>query len=130
MPAQKRLRRHDQSVATPRRKQSGECRKQRAIGRPQQGSPLLPAEHDQLMSQDEQFDIFGELAVSAPDQQPQHRREGEIGERKEHGRCSHRPPPKGGKSETFGLATGSAAIWYSRARVNELTGATRKRRRQ
>jgi hypothetical protein len=34
-------------------------------------------EHDQL-------DVFGDLAAPAPDQQPQHSREGEIGERKEH----------------------------------------------
>jgi hypothetical protein len=52
MPAQKRLRRHDQSMATARWKQSGECRKQRTIGRPQRETPLLSAEHGQLMSQD------------------------------------------------------------------------------
>ena len=84
MPAQKRLRRHDQSMATPWRKQSGKRRKQSTIGWPQRGARLLPAEHDELMSQHEQLDVFSELAAPASDQQPKHSREGEIGERKEH----------------------------------------------
>jgi hypothetical protein len=62
MPAQKRLRRHDQSVATPWRKQSGERRKQTTIRWSQRGAPLLPAQHHELMSQHEQLDVFGELA--------------------------------------------------------------------
>ena len=107
MPAQKRLRRHHQPVAAPRRKQSGECRKQSTIGWPQRGAALLPAEHDELMSQHEQFDVFGELAASAPDQQPQQSREGEIGERKEHASMFPLPATEGGKSETL---IGPAAI--------------------
>jgi hypothetical protein len=50
MPAQKRLRRHDQSMAPARREQTGERRQQRTIGLPQPRAPLLPAEHDELMS--------------------------------------------------------------------------------
>jgi hypothetical protein len=84
MPAQKRLRGHDQSVATPSRKRSGERRKQSTIGWSQRGTRLLPAEHHELMSQHEQLDVFSEPAALASDQQPQHSREGEIGERKEH----------------------------------------------
>src|SRR5207253_1573572 len=80
MPAQKRLRRHDQTVATPRRKQSGERGEQSTIGWSQRGARLLPLEHDELMSQHEQLDVFSELAVPASDQQPKHSREGEIGE--------------------------------------------------
>jgi len=71
-------------VATPWRKQSGERRKQSTIGWPQRGAPLLPAEHHELMAQHEQLDVFSELAAPAPDQQPQHSREGEIGKRQEH----------------------------------------------
>jgi hypothetical protein len=41
---------------------------------------LLPTEHDELMPRHEQFDVLGELAAPAPDKQPQHSREGEIGE--------------------------------------------------
>jgi len=65
-------------VTAPRRKQSGERRKQRAIGWPQRGAPLLAAEHDELMSQHEQLDVFSELSAPPPDQQPQQSREGEI----------------------------------------------------
>jgi len=32
--------------------------------------PLLSAEHDELMSQHEQFDVFGELAAAGSDEQP------------------------------------------------------------
>jgi hypothetical protein len=39
------------------------------------------------MSQQEQLDVSSELAAPAADQQPQHSREGEIGERKEHARA-------------------------------------------
>src|SRR6266540_1877298 len=124
MPAQKRLRRHDQSVATPCRKQSGERRKQSTIGWPQRGAPLLPAQHHQLMSQHEQLDVFGELAAPAPDQQPQHRREGEIGERKEHEADAPIARHRGRQERELrsGPASQSvarlSAIWYSRARVN------------
>jgi hypothetical protein len=92
----------------------------------------LPAEHDELMSQHEQFDVFGELAASAPDQQPQQSREGEIGERKEHASMFPSPATEGGKSETLiGPAAirlaRPRAIWYSRAR-EPVNGATCKRR--
>jgi hypothetical protein len=90
-------------VATPRRKQSGERRKQSTIGWPQRGASLLPAEHHELMSQHEQLDVFGELAAPASDQQPQHSREGEIGERKEHEADAPIAPTEGGKSEGLGL---------------------------
>jgi len=124
MPAQKRLRRHDQSVATPCRKQSGERRKQSTIGWPQRGAPLLPAQHHQLMSQHEQLDVFGELAAPASDQQPQHSREGEIGERKEHEADAPIARHRGRQERELrsGPASQSvarlSAIWYSRARVN------------
>jgi hypothetical protein len=44
----------------------------------------LRSEHDELLSQDEQLDVFSEFAAAAADQQPQHGREGELGEGKEH----------------------------------------------
>jgi hypothetical protein len=84
MPAQKRFWRHDQSVSTLLRQDSRQRRKESAIGGAQRRAPLLPLEHDQLMPQDEQLDVLGELAAPAADQQPEHGREGEISERKEH----------------------------------------------
>jgi hypothetical protein len=82
-------------VATPGRQQARERRKQRAIGWPQQRTLLLPPEHDQLMPQDEQLNVFGELAAPAAGQQPQHGREGEIGERKQHAPMLSSPDAKG-----------------------------------
>jgi hypothetical protein len=83
----------------------------------------LPAEYDELMSQHEQFDVFGELAAFAPDQQSQQSREGEIGERKEHAPIFPSPAREGGKSEALIWAGSHSvarlrAIWYSRARVD------------
>jgi hypothetical protein len=45
---------------------------------------VSPSEDDELVSQHEHLDVLSEFAASAVDQQPQHGREGEIGERKEH----------------------------------------------
>src|SRR5207237_8135564 len=73
------------------RQNSRQRGKEGAIGRAQRRAPLLPLEHDELMSQDEQLDVFGELAAPAADKQTQHSREGEIGERKEH--AAMLPPP-------------------------------------
>jgi hypothetical protein len=70
-------------VAPPRWEQARE-RQEGTIRRAKRRTSLLPAEHDQLMSQDEQLDVLDELTAPAPDQQPEHSREGEIGERKEH----------------------------------------------
>jgi hypothetical protein len=42
------------------RQDSRQRGKEGAIGGRSQGRPLLPREHDQLMSQDEQLDVFGD----------------------------------------------------------------------
>jgi hypothetical protein len=84
MPAQKRLWRHDQAASALLRQDSRQRGKEGAIGRPQRRAPLLPPEYGELMSQNKQLDVFGELAAAAADQQTQHSREGEIGERKDH----------------------------------------------
>jgi len=67
MPTQKCVRRHEQSVALPPREYSGEGRQEGTIGRSQRGAPLLPSEHDQLMAQHEQLEVFGEFAAPASD---------------------------------------------------------------
>jgi hypothetical protein len=77
----------------------------------------LPAEHDQLVPQDEQFDVFGELTAPAPDQHPEHSQEGEIGERKEHPAIlpSH-PISRRAAASGGSRLRNPARIWYSRAR--------------
>jgi hypothetical protein len=84
MPAQKGLRPYDQAASTRIRQDPRQRGKQHTIGWPQARASLLPAKYGQLMPQHEQLDVLGELAAPAADQQPQQRRESEIGERKEH----------------------------------------------
>ena len=95
MPAQKRLRGHDQPVPTAW-KQPGKRREERTIGRSERRARLLAAEHDELMSQDEQFDVFGELAAPPSGKQPQHSRKREIGEGEEHPPMLPEPIPDRG----------------------------------
>jgi hypothetical protein len=84
MPARQRLWRHDKATSAWLRQDSRQRGKEGAIGWARRRAPLFPSEHDELMSQHQQLDVLSELAVSAADQQPQHGREGQIGERKEH----------------------------------------------
>jgi hypothetical protein len=122
VPAQKRLWSDDQAVAPPRREQPTERRQQGTIGWPEHRAPLFPSEHDQLMSQDEQLDIFGEFTAPAPDEQPEHSRKGEVGERKEHSAIlpsvALGEPPRSCTSDRQSVAQ-SRPIWYSRARVKQ-----------
>jgi hypothetical protein len=121
VPAQKRLWSDDQAVASPRREQTSERRQQGTIGWPKHRASLLTPKHDELMPQDEQLDVFGELAAPASDQQPEHGREGEIGERKEHSAilpsAAPEKPPRTPASGSNRLLRSPARIWYSRARA-------------
>ena len=72
MPAQKRLWRHDPAAPACLRQDSRKRGKEGAISGAQRRTPLLSSEHDQLMPQHEQLDIFGELAAPTAHQQPQH----------------------------------------------------------
>jgi hypothetical protein len=80
VPAQQRLRRHDQALAAAPGKASAQCDEEDAIGRPQTRARLLPTEHRKLVPQNNQLDVLGELAATAPHEQPQQRREREIRE--------------------------------------------------
>jgi hypothetical protein len=81
MPAQERLRRHDQAVTAARRKDPRKRRQERTIGRPQTWPRLLPLEHPELMPQNQEFDVLGKLATSPPSKkQPQQRREPKVNE--------------------------------------------------
>jgi hypothetical protein len=102
MPTQKRLRRHDQPVSAPLRERAGERREEGTIGRPQRGALFLPSEHGELISQHEQLDVFGDLAAPASGKQPQHSREGEIGEGEQHPLIL--PEPTAGNAGTSNLS--------------------------
>src|SRR6266540_4414463 len=124
MPAQKGLWRDDQAASALLRQDSRQHGEEGAIGRPQRRAPLLPPEYDELMSQNKQLDVFGELAAAAADQQTQHSREGEIGERKDHAPMLPSPATRRSKSKNVAPRPSATElrspgeIWYPRARVN------------
>ena len=67
-----------------RREHPAERGEQSAIGWLQRRSRLLAPKHCELMPQNKQLDVLGELAVAATHEQPPQRREREIGEGEEH----------------------------------------------
>jgi hypothetical protein len=75
------------------------------------------------MAQDQQFDILGEFAAPAPEQQPEHSREGEIGERQQHPAilpsAAPEQPAKSRVSRTGNRLHSPARLWYSRAHVKQ-----------
>jgi hypothetical protein len=83
----------------------------------------LPPEHEKLMTQHQQLDVFGELVASPSDQQLQGRRESEICERKEHLPILPGPWPTAARSNRAPRTVTTAvakpgSTWYSRARVS------------
>jgi hypothetical protein len=85
-------------VSPPPREHPGERSKKGTIGRPQRRATRLPPEHDELMPQHHELDVFGELVASPSDEQLQGRREREISEGKEH--STMLPEPNTGRSKT------------------------------
>ena len=88
-------------LSAPLRKHAGGRGEEGTVGRPERGALFLPAEHGKLMSQHEQLDVFGDLAAPASEKQPQHSREGEIGEGKQHPLML--PEPTTGDAGTLNL---------------------------
>jgi hypothetical protein len=84
MPAQQRRRRHDETVPAPSRKEASERSDEGAIGRAKLRTRLLTRQHRQLMTEQHEFDVFGELGAPTPNEQPQNSREAKIGEGKQH----------------------------------------------
>jgi len=82
----------------------------------------LATEHDELMSEHQQFDIFGELAAPASNQQPQNSREREVGEGEEHPPML--PDPTIGRSKIrnlgFGTPHGAGLFKLRDALTNDL----------
>jgi hypothetical protein len=74
------------------------------------------------MPQDEQLAVLSELAAPAADPQPQHSREGEVGDRKEHPAIlasGQRRRAEAPASRGQATIAQSSRIWYPRARVNQ-----------
>jgi hypothetical protein len=84
VPAQERLRRHQQPLATILRKQPRERCEEGPISGPQPRPGLLAAEYGEFVAQCEQFDFAGERVALDGREQPQQGGEGEIGEGEQH----------------------------------------------
>jgi hypothetical protein len=84
MPAQQRRRCHHEPVPAPVREQSNKRRDERAVGRTKRRSPPLTSQNRELVPQEHQFHVLGELGSAAADEQPQNGREGKVGEGEEH----------------------------------------------
>ena len=80
MPAQQRCRRHHEPVPAPVREQSSQRRHERPIGGSKPWSLLLTGQNRELVPQQHQFHVLGELGLPAPDEQPQDGSEGKVGE--------------------------------------------------
>jgi hypothetical protein len=76
----------------------------------------LTAEHNELMAQDQQLDVFRELAAPLPDKEPKNSREGQIGEGKEHQRMLPKPGTCDCETRNLGFET-------PQGRFADLTGA-------
>jgi hypothetical protein len=77
----------------------------------------LTAEHDELMAQDQQLDVFRELAAPVPDKQAKNSREGEIGEGKEHRRMLPKLRACDGETRNLGFETPQANLGFRHAHV-------------
>jgi hypothetical protein len=113
MPAQQRRRRYHESVPAPVREQSRERGDERTIGGAKPRALLLASENRELVSQEHQFHVLGELGSSIADEQPQNSGNGKVGEGKE-----HRPILPGPVAPLrLRVLAWISRFWYSRARV-------------
>lgn len=101
VPAQQRLRRHNEPLPTSGRQDPRERGKEGTIGRSKRGPRLLPPKHRKLMPQNKQFHVLGELVAPASDKQPQHRREREVSEGDKHPPML--PEPTAARVESWNL---------------------------
>jgi len=84
MPAQKRLRRHEQSTPAIMRQQPRQRGEKGAVGGSQPRPGRLAAKHREFVTQREQFDFAGERVAPAGREQPQQGGEGEVDEGEQH----------------------------------------------
>jgi hypothetical protein len=70
MPAQQRRRRHQEPLPAPVRKQSSKRSDERTIGRAKPRTLLLTSQNRELVPQQHQLDVLGELGSSTANEQP------------------------------------------------------------
>ena len=84
MPAQQRRWCYHESVSAPVREQLSKRSDERTIGGSKPRALMLTSQNRELMSQQHQFHVLGELSSAAANEQPQHSSEGKVGEGEEH----------------------------------------------
>src|SRR5207247_5704495 len=80
---QRRWRDHE-PVPAPAREQSSKRSDERTIGEPKPRTPIVASQHQELVAQQHQLHVLGELGPSTPNEQPQNSNEGKVGEGEEH----------------------------------------------
>jgi hypothetical protein len=84
MPAQQRRRCDHEPMPTPAREQPRKRSDERTVGGAEPRSLLLTSQNRELVPQQHQLHILGELGPATADEQPQNRGKGKVGEGKEH----------------------------------------------
>jgi hypothetical protein len=109
-------------VQAPVREKTSERSNERTIGRPKLRALLLASQNRELVPQQHQFHVLGELGPSTPNEQPQNSSEGKVSEREEHrpilpGRANALTADSSCAVQRFLAFSG---FWYSRARETTL----------
>jgi hypothetical protein len=99
-------------MPAPVREQTSKRSNKRTIGWPKPRTLLRASQHRQLVSQQHELDLLGELGPSTPNEQPQNGSEGKVGEREEHRPILPRPR---NRSHQVAVLAPFSGFWYSRA---------------
>jgi hypothetical protein len=83
MPAQQRRWCYQESVPAPVREQSSKRGDERTIGGPKRRTLVLTSQNRELVPQQDQLHVLGELGSAITNEQPQNRSEGKVSEGEE-----------------------------------------------
>src|SRR6266545_3587380 len=84
MPTQQRGRCHHEPMPAPMRKQTSKRSDKRTVGGPKLRRLMLARQDRQLVAQQHEFHVLGELGPSTPNKQLQDSSEGKVSEREQH----------------------------------------------
>jgi hypothetical protein len=84
MPAQERRWWYHEPVSTSMREQSSKRSDERPIGGSKPRASMLTSQNRELVPQQHQFHVLGELGSAAANEQPQNSSKGKVGEGEEH----------------------------------------------
>jgi hypothetical protein len=95
------------------REQPRKRRDEGTVGAPQPPTLMLASQDPELVPQQHEFHVLGELGPSTPNEQPHNSGEGKVSEGEE-----HRPilPARANAPTGLGALAQISGFWYSRAR--------------